>query len=119
MNMLKQLYTDFMTILDQCVIKYQYYADLKETLESQKKADEYINAKLLKDTFNTYYRYDVDVLKQIFPTATDEEILLYNRDRNKIPITNDPSTHRPFRTMLLEAQRNKIITQYEMFIWIT
>ena len=61
-NPLKQLYNDFLSILNTIVIKYKSIADEYETVEMKKSSDAYINAYRKEDTFNTYYRYGKETL---------------------------------------------------------
>ena len=104
-NPLSQLYQDFIVIINQCVVKYNTLADKNETLETRRKADEYIRAYLKEDSFNTYYRYDMDLLGQVLGLTDENDILPYYYDRNKIP-TN-------YRNTLLELTRKNIVDNYE------
>lgn len=103
-NPLKQLYTDFITILKSSTIKYKVEADKYETLEMKKSADEYINASLYQDTFNSYYRYNRDVLADVLNLTNEDEISLYEMDRSKIPYNR--------RDLLLKKQRQYVIDNY-------
>ena len=64
-NMLTQLYDDFIIIVRDSVIKYKAKADELDTLEMTKAADEYVRAAQKKDTFGNYY-YTKDEIIEAF-----------------------------------------------------
>lgn len=137
-NMLTQLYDDFITIIRDSVIKYKAKADALDTLEMTKAADEYVRAAQNKDTFGNYY-YTTDEIKDAFEKAnhtigdgiydvSEEEIATMASSRFSIPplyekirtITNKftgisyTETLWTFdlRTALLKARREKIVSEY-------
>ena len=94
-NMLTQLYDDFITIIRDSVIKYKAKADALDTLEMTKAADEYVRAAQNKDTFGNYY-YTTDEIKDAFEKAnhtigdgiydvSEEEIAIMAASRFSIP----------------------------------
>lgn len=106
-NLLTQLYNDFITVLQQTVIKYSVLADQNETVETRREADAYVTASLMKDGFNTYIRYDKDIIAEIMGLDLDtdyEEIEEYYLDNTKIPYN--------LRETFLLKQRAKIINNY-------
>lgn len=87
-NLLTQLYNDFITVLQQAVIKYNILAEKYETLETKRDADAYVNACLMKDKFNTYLRYDRDIIADVFNldmTYQYDIVDEYYNDNSKIP----------------------------------
>ena len=103
-NPVSQLYRDFMTILDQTVVKYSTIADNNETLDIKKEADLFVNAYYKEDTFFTYYRYEKSIIAEVMNIIDEEEILGYHLDRNSIPAK--------YRDMMLKKQREFIIDNY-------
>ena len=103
-NPVSQLYRDFMTILDQTVVKYSTIADNNETLDIKKEADLFVNAYYKEDTFFTYYRYEKSIIAEVMNIIDEEEILGYHLDRNTIPAK--------YRDMMLKKQREFIIDNY-------
>jgi hypothetical protein len=103
-NPLNQLYLDFTNIIEDSIIKYKYKADLAETITSKKAADAYITAMLQEDVFNTYYRYDADIITEIMKLGDVSEAYIYTNDRNLIPTK--------YRDMILKRQREKILSDY-------
>lgn len=103
-NPLSQLYTDFLIILDKCVIKYKNVADLYETIDSKKNADGYIRAYLGEDTFETYYRYNKDIIANVMSLTDDNEIETYYYNRNAIPME--------YRDTILKSQREYVLNSY-------
>ena len=107
MNLLNQLYTDFVKILQQSVIKYNIYAEKYETLDMKKAADQYINAYHKKDAFETYYHYDRDIIADLLGLDLEDdyvEIEQYYVDNQLIPFE--------LRDQFLERQRSRIIANY-------
>ena len=102
---LKQLYTDFMVVIKQCVIKYKTEADKYETLETKKASDAYIKAYRGEDVFETYYRYDKQIIAEIMHLTDEDKIEFYHLNRNEIPYN--------YRGILLKKQRALIISEYE------
>lgn len=103
-NPLKQLYNDFLIILNGSVVKYKCQADEYETLEMKKDADAYIKAYRKEDTFNTYYRYERSIISEIMNTIDESEIDKYYYDKNEIPFE--------YRNRFLEKQRAYILEKY-------
>lgn len=103
-NPITQLYNDFNAILDKSVIKYKSKADVYETVETKKASDAYMRAYLNEDKFETYYRYERDILAEILMLSDDREIDVYYYDREKIPIK--------YRDAILNRERQYIIDSY-------
>lgn len=106
-NLLTQLYNDFIIVLQQTVIKYTVLADKYETLEMKKAADAYIVASLMEDKFETYYRYDKTIIAELMGLNIEtqrSEIDKYYYDNTLIPYN--------MRESFLLAQRKKIIDEY-------
>lgn len=103
-NPLKQLYDDFMNIVDNSVIKYKTEADNYETLTSKKNADAFIKASLEEDVFETYYRYDEGIISEVMNVTNSDEIAMYHNDRSLIP--------QKYRATILSKQRAKIKSEY-------
>lgn len=106
-NMLKQLYNDFLIILDESVVKYTALADKNETLEMKKEADAYRVAYLCEDTFFTYYHYEKSVIADVLQLnlSTDYDLIMeYVNDKMKIPYT--------LRDKVLLKQRAYIVDNY-------
>ena len=106
-NLLTQLYNDFIIVLEQAVIKYNILAEKYETLETKRDADAYINASLMKDKFNTYLRYDKDIIADILGldmTYQYDIVEEYYNDNSLIPYK--------LRDEFLKRQRKKIIDSY-------
>ena len=104
-NPLTQLYKDFLTILDETVIKYKTKADNFETLDIKREADRFVIASRSEDTFYTYYHYDKEVLAKVFNLPVEHATIIgYNSDRTLIPENR--------RNEVLLAQRQYIIDNY-------
>ena len=103
-NPITQLYNDFITILDKSVIKYKSKADVYETVETKKASDAYIRAYLNEDKFETYYRYERDIIADILMLSDDREIDIYYYDREKIPLK--------YRDAILNRERQYIVNSY-------
>lgn len=103
-NPITQLYNDFIRILDKSVIKYKSKADEYETVETKKSSDAYIRACLGEDKFETYYRYERDIIAEILILSNDREIDTYYYDRDKIPLK--------YRDAILNRQRQYIKDTY-------
>lgn len=103
-NPLKQLYSDFVTILEQCVVKYKVDADNAETLDTKKEADAYITAMLKQDSFYTYYKYDRTAIAEALGLTDETEITYYVNNRDEIPFK--------YRDDLVAIQRQLIIDNY-------
>ena len=104
-NPLNQLYKDLMNIIENTEVKYKVIADKYETLPIKQSADAYITAMRKEDTFNTYYRYDTELIAEVCNITDEELINEYHYNRNLIPISR--------RKPLLLRQRQKIIDEYE------
>lgn len=105
MNPLKQIYTDFVKILEQSVIKYKYEGEKYETLEMKKAADLYIKAVLQQDSFATYFHYDRKVISTVMGLTDENDISYYQDNRDEIPFK--------YRTNMLLFQRKYIVDNYE------
>lgn len=105
MNPLKQLYTDFLLILNKCVVKYKSVGDSQENLAIKKEADAFVIASQMKDNFETYYHYDKKIISEVLNTVEDDKIQYYYDHRSEIPLRH--------RDMMVEKQRAKIISEYE------
>ncbi len=106
-NLLTQLYNDFIIVLEQAVIKYNILAEKYETLETKRDADAYVNASLMKDKFNTYLRYDKDIIADILGldmTYQYDIVEEYYNDNSLIPYK--------LRDEFLKRQRKKIVDNY-------
>lgn len=103
-NPMKELYTDFLEILEGCEIKYRSKADECETLQTKKDSDAYIKAYRNEDNFNTYYKYDKDILAEVLGIYDETEIEKYYSNRNLIPSK--------YRSTIVSKQRQKIIDNY-------
>lgn len=103
-NILKELYKDFLTVLSGSAIKYSKEADSFETLQMKKDADAYIKAYRREDTFNTYFHYDEDVIRHVIVGIDDKTVKEYISDRNLIPYE--------YREPILQRQRSKIVEEY-------
>lgn len=106
-NLLTQLYNDFITVLQQTVIKYSVLAEQNETVDTKREADAYVTAFLMKDSFNTYLRYDKEIIATVLglDIGTDRDIIEeYHLDNSKIPFE--------LRETFLLKQREKIINEY-------
>ena len=103
MNLLGQLYNDFVIILKNSVIKYNSLAEVYETLDMKKAADEYIRAVRKQDVFETYYHYHRDIIRDILGVDGFEVERIY-ANRSLIPVEH--------REAMLLAQRDKIINDY-------
>lgn len=114
-NILKQLYTDFLKIIEQAVIKYKTRADEFETVETKRAADAYITASRKEDTFETYYRYEASIIAEFFNLSpTSEAVQAYQKDRNLILLglnSDDEIANR--KKEFLTRQRKYIIDHYE------
>ena len=138
-NMLSQLYDDFIIIVRDSVIKYKAKADELDTLEMTKAADEYVRAAQKKDTFGNYYYTKDEIIEafekgshsigdgdyQVSESEIDEMVAsrfsippLYEKKRT---LTN-PYTGETYeevlwtydlRTALVELHRADIISKYE------
>ena len=104
-NPLKQLYIDLMKIVTSAEVKYKVLADNNETVETKKSADAYIKASRGEDVFETYYRYDEDLIAEICNITDTNLIESYHYDRSLIPYG--------YRDLLLRRTRKKIIDEYE------
>lgn len=106
-NLLTQLYNDFITVLQQTAIKYNILAEKYETVETKRDADAYVNACLMKDKFETYLKYDRDIIADLLGldmTFQYNIVEEYHNDNSLIPFN--------LRDEFLKRQRNKIISQY-------
>lgn len=136
-NMLTQLYDDFIVIIKDSIIKYKAKADSLDTLEMAKAADNYVRAAQRKDTFGNYY-YTEDEIKDAFKKGNhevgdddymvpEEEIRMMAQSRFSIPplyerkrtmVKPDDTTYEEvlwtydLRGVLLETKRNEIIDNY-------
>lgn len=86
-NPMTHLYKEFLIILQKIVIKYKYKADVYETIDMTRNADQYIDALQKKDTFFTYIDYTEDEFKQagIYDMKLIKE---FYDDSNVIPVDN-------------------------------
>lgn len=103
-NPLKGLYNEFVKITQGIEIKYSNKAEAEETLEKSQYGDEYVTAKLGKDTFESYVDYERDLLMSA--GITDQSLIdqcLLNRDN--IPIL--------YRDRLFKMKRNRVLLTYE------
>ena len=83
-NPLTGLYNDFVTIVNECVIKYNKKARIYETTEMTKAGDQYISALYKEDNFFSYMTYDRHFLIQV--GITDEQLITkYMENRRNIP----------------------------------
>lgn len=103
-NPLKQLYTDLMKIVSSSEVKYKVLADKYETIETKKSADAFIKASRGEDSFDTYYRYDMNLIAEVCNTTDEDVIESYHYDRKLIPYE--------YRDLLLRKTRAKIISEY-------
>lgn len=103
-NPLNQLYKDFLTILDEAVIKFSYVADKDDTVDMRRDADRYMKAYTQEDTFSTYVRYEPEVLMDVL-RLDESEVTPYYLDKNLIPLS--------MRELVLAKQRQYIIDNYE------
>ena len=103
-NPLNQLYKDFLTILDEAVIKFSSKADSQDTIDIRRDADRYITAYMGEDTFETYYKYDIPVIMEVMGLKNESEAEYYRENRKAIPYSK--------QNMLLIKQRNYIVDNY-------
>ena len=103
-NPITQLYNDFITILDKSVIKYKNEAEKFETVETKKSADGYIMAYLQEDKFETYYRYEREVIANVMTLTDERDIDFYYYDRDKIPFQ--------YRDEMVRQQRKYVLESY-------
>ena len=103
-NPITQLYNDFITILDKSVIKYKNEAEKFETVETKKSADGYIMAYLQEDKFETYYRYEREVIANVMTLTNERDIDFYYYDRDKIPFQ--------YRDEMVRQQRKYVLESY-------
>lgn len=103
-NPLRGVYDDFISIIRDSIIKYDYEARKYETLEMTKSADQYISARLGEDNFYSYMTYDKSMLISLGITDPTT-IELYMDNRRNIP--------EMYHDRLLEKMRMKIINEYE------
>ena len=103
MELLNSVFNNLKYIINSLVIKYDKKAKLYETLEIKREADKYISALLKQDTFNSYVKFDLDVI--INSGVSDTELAeLYSKNKNNIPIEK--------RDEIINLQRQKIINNY-------
>lgn len=103
-NQADELWKEIVSVIQYAVVKYKAQADACETLATKRSADEYINAKLGKDSFETYLRYDDDVIAFVFNTIDETIIRKYADTPRTIPMR--------YRQRVLARQRKKIIENY-------
>lgn len=103
-NPITQLYNDFITILDKSVIKYRTEAEKYETVETKKAADGYMMAYMQEDKFETYYRFEREVIANVMTLTSERDIDFYYYDRDKIPIQ--------YRDEMLRQQRQYVVNSY-------
>ena len=111
-NPLSSLYDDISKILDSLVIKYSYNAEMYETLDIRKYADQYLDALAQTDTF---FIYDfqtneyIDALTQMNPDFT-----LTNEMLNQIHAwqASPKDVPKQLQKLLMEAKREEIVSSY-------
>ena len=122
-NMVSQLSKDFMTIVQDSVIKYKVLADESETLESMRNGDLYVRAMRKEDTFEGYENFTEEEILDVYDAAgitiTRGELLDYVYNNREIPViykyTNADGTvgfQHDVRKDLVENRRKKIISTY-------
>ena len=112
-NPLSSLYDDISKILDSLVIKYSYNAEMYETLDIRKYADQYLDALAQTDTF---FIYDfqtneyIDALTQMNPDFT-----LTNEMLNQIHAwqASPKDVPKQLQKLLMEAKREEIVSSYD------
>jgi len=103
-NPLTQLYKDFLTILDQAVVKFAYEGDKRDDVNMRRDADGYMIAVNKEDVFETYIRYDTEVLMEALGITDEDQVKPYQLNRELIPYG--------LRNVVLVKQRNYIINNY-------
>lgn len=95
---------DIKAITENVIIKFSVEANSLETVDSKREGDVFITAKMERDTFTSYRRYDRDIL--IKAGITDVELLeeCYY-DKYKIPSNK--------RDTILKYMRERVINEYE------
>lgn len=122
-NMISQLSKDFMTIVQDSVIKYKVLADESETLESMRNGDLYVRAMRKEDTFEGYENFTEEEILEVYDAAgitiTRGELLDYVYNNREIPVIykymNADGTvgfQHDVRKDLVENRRKKIISTY-------
>ena len=124
LNPMGNLYDSFLKILKNITIKYSYQAQLNETVDTKRAADGYIDAKLKRDTFDTYVDYTEeeinDVYDTIYPTSTGlsvnprilrNKVAVINGDYSSLS-KNDPDSKK-IKQLLLEKRRQRTLDEYE------
>ena len=102
-NPLASLYTDLITIIQNCVIKYNAEAEKNETLEVRKYSDTYLDALSKKDSF---HRYE-------FSTAEYNTIGIYDQSIIDFYLSNPYKVPSSLQLQLLDLRRKTIIETYE------
>jgi len=103
MFMLDNLIRDIRSIMNSVVIKYEKNAKVMETLDIVKESDMYISATLQQDSFNSYIRFDLDL---IMSSGVNDPLVAQTYYENKSLI---PSI---YREIILAKQRARIINDY-------
>ena len=100
-NPLKQLYNDFMCIISNIVVKYRNEAEEYETTESKRNGDQLVNAVLQRDSFDSYLKYNQNIVASVMGLTNEAEIIVYSENKNRIPLK--------YRDEIFRKQHNYII----------
>ena len=104
-NPMYHVYEFFTQLVENCEIKYDYLVEKYETVEIQRYADNYIDALLENDTFDSYIDYTYDELVSV--GITDIDII------NKVLAGDTSVIPEKYHEILLLNRRESIVNTYE------
>ena len=104
-NPMYHVYEFFTQLVENCEIKYDYLVEKYETVEIQRYADNYIDALLENDTFDSYIDYTYDELVSV--GITDIDII------NKVLAGDTSVIPEKYHETLLLNRRESIVNTYE------
>lgn len=103
MHTLDTLFYDLKNIISTIVIKYDKKGRENETLESMRESDKYISAMTMKDSFNTYPKFNIEAIQA---AGINNMELARQYAENKYSIPRDK------REIIVAKQREYIINNY-------
>ena len=104
-NPMYHVYEFFTQLVENCEIKYDYLAEQYETTEIQRNADNYIDALLEKDSFESYVDYTYEELLEV--GITDNKII------SQALMGNTSLIPEKYHEPLLLNRRETILNTYE------
>lgn len=105
-NLMGELYTEFLAIAKSLVIKYSVKAEQYETLETKLNADLYLDVINGKDDFYTYLDYTAN---DYYKAGWDD----YYKVREAIQTQNTELVPKQYRQKVLEIRRQRILDTFE------